>query len=55
MPKYAVFTTKIKNLGGFRLFCRLAYDGITWHIFFFISSKKGSKIEKIFNFTTRKI
>lgn len=55
MPKYAVFTTKIKVLGGFRIFCRLAYVGTTWHNFDFKSSKKGSKIEKIFNFTTREI
>ena len=49
MTKYAAFTTKTKKC----VFFGLAYVGTTWYIFASKSSKKGSKIEEFFNFTTR--
>ena len=52
IPRYAIFQSKSETIFSDSPYCQMAYTGVSWHIFPTNGSKKSSKTEKIFNFTT---
>ena len=53
IPRYAAFARDFEIFPPPYHHIPMAYDGIGWHIVSVKSSKKSSKTENLFNFTTR--
>ena len=47
-----MFQSKLETILSDLPYCQVAYTGVSWHIFPTNGSKKSSKTEKFFNFTT---
>ena len=55
MQSYTEICHVSKQIGNYfsdSPYCQVAYTGVSWHIFPTNGSKKSSKTEKFFNYTT---